>query len=144
MHDLWDKLFQIFQIDGNLNTILNKAAELPVEFEVEPCIIMNTHISQHYRDFTLASCHLNHWKNECLFNYLIRLTSNQTPKAHVTGPLWGKSTSDWWIPITKDQLHEKCLVKTVLVTYCKHWSPWFTSFQTWWVVFYYTFNCHAY
>ena len=22
---------------------------------------------------------------------------------HITGPLWGESTSNWWIPLTKDQ-----------------------------------------
>ena len=26
------------------------------------------------------------------------------PKICITGPLWGESTGDWWIPLTKDQL----------------------------------------
>ena len=30
-------------------------------------------------------------------------------KAVCHWPLWGESTSDWWIPLTKDQLHGKCL-----------------------------------
>ena len=35
-----------------------------------------------------------------LFNSLFSLTSNKTPKLHITGPLWGGSTWDLWIPLT--------------------------------------------
>ena len=35
-----------------------------------------------------------------LFNSLHRLKSKETPKLHNTGPLWKKSPSDQWIPLT--------------------------------------------
>ena len=36
-----------------------------------------------------------------------KLTSRKTSNFHITGPLWGESTGDWWIPLTKGQ---KCRV----------------------------------
>ena len=43
MHDLWEKLVKYFKSMVTLIPILNKAAELPVKFELKPCIIMNIH-----------------------------------------------------------------------------------------------------
>ena len=32
-------------------------------------------------------------------NVLFRLASKKIPKLHITGPLWGESIGDWWIPL---------------------------------------------
>ena len=54
---------------------------------------------------------VNHW---CLvyylFNSLFRLMTKETPKLHITGPLWGESItdSDWRILFTKGQKLVKC------------------------------------
>ena len=37
------------------------------------------------------------------FNSLNRLTTKIISKSSITGPLWGESTSDRWIPLTKGQ-----------------------------------------
>ena len=39
----------------------------------------------------------------CIFNALFRLTIKTSPKLSITGPLWGESTGDRWIPLTKGQ-----------------------------------------
>ena len=33
--------------------------------------------------------------------HLFRLTTKETSKLHITGPLSGESTGDQWIPLTK-------------------------------------------
>ena len=45
----------------------------------------------------------NHQQFNCLPNRLSRAASKTTSKLGITGPLWGESTSDWWIPLTKGQ-----------------------------------------
>ena len=45
----------------------------------------------------------NHQQLNCLFSRLFMLTPKKTSKLHITGPLWGESTSDGWIPLTKGQ-----------------------------------------
>ena len=49
-------------------------------------------------------CHgiSNHWQLHCLFTHLFRRTSKKTSKLSITGPLCGESTSDQWIPHTKE------------------------------------------
>ena len=37
----------------------------------------------------------------CLFNSLIKLTSNITFKLRITGPLWGESIDNRWLTLTK-------------------------------------------
>ena len=46
-----------------------------------------------------------HQQLYCLFGSLLRLTSTETPK--ITCPVYEESTSERWIPLTKDQLCEK-------------------------------------
>ena len=52
---------------------------------------------------------LNHWQVNCLFNSLFRLTSNNSLRICISGSLWGESTTDWWIPLSKGQLCGKCI-----------------------------------
>ena len=57
----------------------------------------------HYVDITwlpgISDCqYLN-----CLFNSLFRLRTRKIWNVHITGLLWGESTSPWWIPLTKGQ-----------------------------------------
>ena len=33
----------------------------------------------------------------------VKANIKQNIKAHITGPMWGESTTDWWIPLTKGQ-----------------------------------------
>ena len=42
-----------------------------------------------------------HLPLDCLLSSLLRLTLKGISKLHITGSLWGESTSDWWIPLTK-------------------------------------------
>ena len=37
------------------------------------------------------------------FTCLLTVQANIKGNIHVTGSLWGESTSDWWIPLTKGQ-----------------------------------------
>ena len=39
----------------------------------------------------------------CLLGSLLNLTSKKTSKLHITGPFWGESTRNWWIPLKKGQ-----------------------------------------
>ena len=53
----------------------------------------------HYSDVTWAS-----WLLKSLtFEQLGQTKKKETPKCLITCPLWGESTSDWWIPLTKGQ-----------------------------------------
>ena len=45
----------------------------------------------------------NHRRLDCLLNRLFRRRSKKTSKPRVTGPLWGESTGDRWIPLAKGQ-----------------------------------------
>ena len=46
----------------------------------------------------------NLWWLDRLFNSLFMLIIKKTSKLNIiTGPLWGKTTGDWWIPLTKGQ-----------------------------------------
>ena len=47
---------------------------------------------------------LIHW----LFNSLFRVTTKKASQLHIAGRLWGKSTSHWWIPLTKSLWCRKC------------------------------------
>ena len=44
----------------------------------------------------------------CLSTGFFKLAKRQTSKLHIVGPLWGESTSDRWIPLTKGQQCGKC------------------------------------
>ena len=41
----------------------------------------------------------NHQQPDCLFNRLFSLYEKSNPR--VTGPLYGESVGDWWVPFTK-------------------------------------------
>ena len=45
----------------------------------------------------------NHQQLNSLFSRLFNLATMETSKLRITGPLWGESTDDWWIPLTKGQ-----------------------------------------
>ena len=53
---------------------------------------------------------LTHLPLHCLFSSLHRLTSKETSKLYITGPLWGESTGDRWIPLTKGQSWGFCFM----------------------------------
>ena len=48
-------------------------------------------------------CISNHLQCHCLINSLFRLISKKTSKLQFTGPLWGESIGNQWIPHTKGQ-----------------------------------------
>ena len=54
----------------------------------------------------------------CLFNHLFTLTAKKIPKLCITGPLWGESTTNRWIPLTKGQKYGKSLYVMVAT-----WNP---------------------
>ena len=63
-----------------------------------------THIPNHAFIMPIApKCHgvLNQQRLDCLFNSLFRVTTKKPWKLHITDPMWGESTNDWWIPLTK-------------------------------------------
>ena len=79
----------------------------------------------------------NHRQLNCKLNSLVHLTTKKTKlpyqasanvnmschgKAfHSAGPLWGESTSNWWIPFTKGPVMCKsfpCLY-TIMITWCR-------------------------
>ena len=54
------------------------------------------------RDVTLTWRFLKYWRPDPLFNSLIRLPMNIITKLRISDPLWGVSTSERWILLTKD------------------------------------------
>ena len=57
-------------------------------------------MTPHYSDVTWA---LRCRKSlEILLHRLFRQTNEDTSKLHITGHLWGESTRNWCIPLTKD------------------------------------------
>ena len=58
----------------------------------------------------------NHRRLDSLLNCLFRHRSKKTSKLCDTGPLWGESTGDRWIPLTKGQQRGKCFH---LMTSCR-------------------------
>ena len=52
------------------------------------------------------------WVNRTSHIYAVlsfyRLTPKKTAKLCITGPLWGESTNDWWIPLTRSQWCRQC------------------------------------
>ena len=63
-----------------------------------PQLLSLPECEHHYCDITWAS---NHQQVDCCCNSLLRLATTKIIKLHIIGPLWGNSTSHWWIPITK-------------------------------------------
>ena len=49
----------------------------------------------------------NHRHNDCLFISLFRLTTQETSKNSITGPLWRESSCDPWISLTKGLVMQK-------------------------------------
>ena len=45
----------------------------------------------------------NHWEIDYVFNRFFMRTTTESSKVRITCTLWGESTGDWWIPITKGQ-----------------------------------------
>ena len=45
----------------------------------------------------------NHWRLDCLFNSWFRIIKKENITAPHDWPLWGESTCDRWIPLTKGQ-----------------------------------------
>ena len=50
----------------------------------------------------------NHRQLHCLFRRIFRRVSKKIRKFCITGPLWGESAGDRWIPLTKGQQRGKC------------------------------------
>ena len=46
---------------------------------------------------------LNQWQYDYLFNRFSRVTTKEISKLYIIGPLWGESTGDLWIRLTKGQ-----------------------------------------
>ena len=68
----------------------------------------------HFSIITMMSheCHglSNHQQFDCLFYCFIRLTTNNKSKLHISGSVWGESTCDPWIPLTKGPvMRQACL-----------------------------------
>ena len=51
-----------------------------------------------------------------LFHILFRLTTMKTPKLCITGPLWGESTSDQWIPSPDSKVHGANMGPTLVLS----------------------------
>ena len=52
-------------------------------------ITMASHLQEHHGVS-------NHWQLDCLFKNLFRLTTTQTSKLCISGPMWGESTGHYW------------------------------------------------
>ena len=72
----------------------------------------------HYSGIRWASRCLKTWQFDCLLTSLFRLTTKKIPKVHITGPLWGESTSDQCIPSQRASNRE-----SISMSWCLHdWS----------------------
>ena len=69
----------------------------------------------------------NHQQLHFLFKYLFRhiLKKKNKKKLYATGPLWGESTGDWWIQLTKAQKCGKCfhIMSSSWSIYCEYSNP---------------------
>ena len=52
----------------------------------------------------------NYWQLECLLNSLLKLSPRKPWKVHITCPLWGSFTVDWWIPSTEGRWAESASI----------------------------------
>ena len=52
---------------------------------------------------SIEASFLNRQQLDCLFKSLFELTAKKISKNLITGPLWGESTGNQWIPLTKGQ-----------------------------------------
>ena len=79
-----------------MRTVYNDCpVDCPIEFTTLNCI------NQHYNGIS------NHQRLDCLLNHLFRQIKENI-KAPCHWSLWGESTGDWWIPLTKGQWHRIC------------------------------------
>ena len=54
------------------------------------------------RRFRLQWSHMTTMASQITSNstvFIFRLTTKETSRLHITGPLWGKSTGNYWIPL---------------------------------------------
>ena len=66
----------------------------------------------------LHKCHgVSYDENSASLNSLFRLTSRNISKLHIAGPLWGESTSNWWIPLAKGQYHGKSFHENYIIMF---------------------------
>ena len=84
----------------------------PAKFEPLPIVTAVTHIwsarnsaTKHCPSFNimLMSSGRHGGNSKLCSTASSDLTTNEISMLHFTGPLWGESTSDWWIPLTKGQ-----------------------------------------
>ena len=61
----------------------------------------------------------NHRCLDCLFNSVLRLAKKEISKFRITGSLWGESTSQWWIPLTKSQF----VIPKLVIAFTSFYSP---------------------
>ena len=70
----------------------------------------------------------NHMHFDCLFNRLFRHKSKRTLiRALRHWPLWGESTIDRWIPLTKSQLRGTCF--HLMTSSC--WAKYYSWIKLW-------------
>ena len=90
-------------------------------------LINATEYRVQHSDITWALRHLklNHLQLDWLLSSLFRLTTKKTSKFHITVPLWGESTGDWWIPSQRPAMQEALPWYDVFMIssqYCSKWS----------------------
>ena len=76
-----------------------------------------------------ASCVPNHQQFDSLFNYLLQLTSERTLKSALLALLWGESTGDRRIPLTKGQVTRKAFPLRDVISF-----QWMDSKHRWSVI----------
>ena len=92
-----------------ITTNHNKACTICKFFGVRLVITLTSH---EHHDVS------NHWQLDCSFNSLFRLTTKKISELHITDPLWGESTSDWWIPLIKGPIMRKVFPHHGIIMYC--------------------------
>ena len=88
----------------------------------------------HYIDITWLPRHLKSPATRLFVQQLVKanIKENIISKFHITGPLWGESTSDQWIPLTKGRnafpchgvmhIHLRNLYETLVTSLLMHWN----------------------
>ena len=67
------------------------------------CIITNLFVAMYMFQWGHMSIIVFQITDQLSVQHFVLANIKETSKDNITNPLWGESTNDWWIPLTKGQ-----------------------------------------
>ena len=117
---LWDPAVVMWQVKSNMLLIRYPFYSPDIHDWSCKFTFHTTMCTWHYTVVFIMTTHEHHgistqWQPTYLFNSLFRLMTKTISKPHIAGSLWGESTGDQWIPLTKGQNVER-----ISISWCYH------------------------